>query len=92
MLQIMAEPQSEDEGILREWAPLSRFLREVPLTVRKGLFFENVTLTCIDALPEYLAVGTNIGVVYWYHRETHSLQRLRPEVKKVTNIPLNDFY
>ncbi|XP_054283631.1 uncharacterized protein LOC129000695 [Macrosteles quadrilineatus] len=86
----MAEPRCEDEGILREWAPLSRLLREVPLTVRRGLYFENVSLTCVDALPEYLAVGTNIGVVYWYNRENHNLQRLRPEKNtfKITCVKL----
>lgn len=76
----MAVPCNEDDGILQEWAPLSGLLREVPLSVRQGLFLETVNLTCLDALPEYLAVGTNIGVVYWYHRETHNMQRLRPEV------------
>lgn len=75
----MSEPRSEDDGVLREWAPLSGLLREVPLTVRRGLFLENVTLTCVDAIPEYIAVGTNIGVVYWYNRESHNVQRLRPE-------------
>ncbi|KAG8310264.1 WD40 repeats containing protein [Homalodisca vitripennis] len=84
----MAAPQSEDDGILREWAPLSGFLKEVPLTVRRGLFLETVALTCIDVVPEYLAVGTNIGVVYWYNRETHEMQRLRPEktTHKITSV------
>lgn len=76
----MSEPRSEDDGVLREWAPLSGLLGEVPLTVRRGLFLENVALTCVDAIQEYIAVGTNIGVVYWYHRESHNIQRLRPEV------------
>uniref|UniRef100_A0A1B6D2Y9 Tectonin beta-propeller repeat-containing protein 2 n=1 Tax=Clastoptera arizonana TaxID=38151 RepID=A0A1B6D2Y9_9HEMI len=75
----MSEPWSEDDGILREWAPLSRLLLEIPHTARRGIFLENVSLTCVDIIPEYIAVGTNIGVVYWYHRETHNLERLRPE-------------
>lgn len=77
----MAEPKSEDDGVLREWGLLTGLLREIPLTVRKGLFLESVTLTCVDAVPEYIAVGTNIGVVYWYDRKTHNMQRLRPEVR-----------
>lgn len=77
----MAEPKSEDDGVLREWSSLSGLLREIPLTVRRGLFLESVTLTCVDAVPEHLAVGTNIGVVYWYDRKTHNMQRLRPEVR-----------
>lgn len=82
----MSEPWSEDDGILREWAPLSGLLREIPLTVRRGLFLENVSLTCVDAVSEYIAVGTNIGVVYWYHRESHNIQRLRPEVSLIYNL------
>lgn len=76
----MAEPKSEDDGILREWTPLSKFLQQVPVTVRRGLFLDTMILTCIDAVPEYLVVGTNIGTIYWYHRETHNIQRLYPEV------------
>ncbi|XP_075212904.1 tectonin beta-propeller repeat-containing protein 2 isoform X2 [Lycorma delicatula] len=80
----MSEPRSEDDGELREWAPLSGFLKEVPLQARKGLFLENVALTCIDCVQDYLAVGTSIGVVYWYNRETSSVERLRPEKGNVS--------
>lgn len=77
----MSEPRSEDDGELREWAPLSGLLKELPIQARKGIFLENVALTCIDCVQDYLAVGTSIGVVYWYNRETNYVERLRPEVR-----------
>lgn len=76
----MAAPQSEDNGILRQWTPLCGLSQQIPVTVRRGLFLDNVVLTSIDAVPEYLVVGTNVGAVYWYNRETHSIQKLYPEV------------
>ncbi|RZF33180.1 hypothetical protein LSTR_LSTR004866 [Laodelphax striatellus] len=75
----MSEPCSEDDGDLREWAPLSPFLKEIPIQTRRGLFLENVILTCIDCTQDHFAVGTNIGVVYWYNRVTNEVQRLRPQ-------------
>ncbi|XP_039278777.1 tectonin beta-propeller repeat-containing protein 2 [Nilaparvata lugens] len=75
----MSEPCSEDDGDLREWAPLSAFLKEIPIQTRKGLFLENVVLTCIDCIQDHFAVGTNIGVVYWYNRVSNEVQRLRPQ-------------
>lgn len=84
----MTDTMSEGIRELKEWTSSSKLLREIPLTVRRGLFLETVNLTCVDAVSEYIAVGTNLGVVYWYNRETHNMQRLRPEV---INIMFNLF-
>ncbi|XP_063216137.1 tectonin beta-propeller repeat-containing protein 2 isoform X2 [Bacillus rossius redtenbacheri] len=67
------------EGLLREWAPLTNFLQQVPLRAQRGLFTYELNLTCVDCLPEFLVVGTNLGLVYWYNRTTCDLQRLRCE-------------
>lgn len=63
---------------LREWEPLTDLLNKLP-TKTQRIFSQDVKLTCIDALPEFLALGTNVGIVYWYDRKGKTLQRLRCE-------------
>nr|CAD7419960.1 unnamed protein product [Timema poppensis] len=75
----MADPCVEDEGMLREWAPLTDLLGQIPIKAQRGLFTQELNLTCVDALPEFLVVGTNMGLVYWYNRKAGDLQRLRFE-------------
>ncbi len=76
----MVDPVSEDDGILREWAPLSSLLLQIPPKAQRGLFTGDLNFTCIAAIPDYLVIGTNHGLVYWYNRLTNELQRLRCEV------------
>lgn len=73
---------SAPEGCLREWAPLSELFNRLPSKSPVGLFFQDVKLTCVDVLPEFIALGTNLGIVYWYDRKNKNLQRLRCEVSK----------
>lgn len=68
-------------SVLREWAPLSDLFSRLPSRAKHGLFYQDVKLTCVDVLPEFLALGTNLGIVYWYDRKKKDLQRLRCEVK-----------
>lgn len=76
----MTSPMCEDGGLLREWAPLNKLLQQIPLKAQNGLFTQDVNFTCIDVVTEFIAVGTNHGLVYWYGREKGDLQRLRCEV------------
>ncbi|XP_011139207.1 WD repeat-containing protein CG11141 [Harpegnathos saltator] len=75
----MATPMCEDVGPLREWAPLSALLQQIPARIQTGIFTQDVSFTCIAALTEFIAIGTNRGLVYWYNREKQDLQRLRCE-------------
>ncbi|KAL1124454.1 hypothetical protein AAG570_001080 [Ranatra chinensis] len=75
----MTTPQLEEDGILREWAPLSRLLQQIPLKTRRGLFMEDVKLTCVDAVSECIAVGASPGIIYWYNRSSHAVVQLTPE-------------
>ncbi|KAK2586004.1 hypothetical protein KPH14_010574 [Odynerus spinipes] len=73
----MTTPMCEDGGPLREWAPLTALLQQIPAKIQNGLFTYDVSFTCIDAVPEFIAIGTNYGLIYWYNREKQDLQRLR---------------
>lgn len=66
--------------LLREWAPLSDLFNILPSKVQNGIFPQDVKITCIDALEDFLVLGTNVGIVYWYDRKKKTLQRLRCEV------------
>ncbi|CAK9804582.1 WD repeat-containing protein CG11141 [Anthophora quadrimaculata] len=75
----MTTPMCEDGGPLREWAPLTMLLQQIPAKIQNGLFTHNINFTCIDVVPEFIAIGTNHGLVYWFDREKQDLQRLRCE-------------
>lgn len=79
----MTSPMCEDGGTLREWAPLAMLLQQIPAKIQTGLFTHNINFTCIDAVPEFIAIGTNYGLVYWFDREKQDLQRLRCEVSYI---------
>jgi len=86
---IMTTPMCEDGGPLREWAPLAVLLQQIPAKIQNGIFTQDISFTCIDALTEFIAIGTNHGLVYWYNREKQDLQRLRCEVlEKFQKLPL----
>lgn len=78
----------EDGGPLREWAPLAVLLQQIPAKIQNGIFMQDISFTCIDALTEFIAIGTNHGLVYWYNREKQDLQRLRCENvnSKITSV------
>ncbi|KAL6265330.1 hypothetical protein P5V15_002131 [Pogonomyrmex californicus] len=84
----MTTPMCEDGGPLREWAPLAVLLQQIPAKIQNGIFTQDISFTCIDALTEFIAIGTNHGLVYWYNREKQDLQRLRCEniSSKITSI------
>ncbi|CAH2268294.1 WD repeat-containing protein CG11141 [Pararge aegeria] len=68
-----------EEGFVREWTPCSHILNLIPPRIQTGLFSNELCLTCVDAVSEYIALGTNVGLVYWYDRKKGNIQRLRCE-------------
>lgn len=69
-----------EEGFIREWMPCSHILNLIPPRIQTGIFSSELCLTCVDAVSEYIALGTNVGLVYWYDRKKGNIQRLRCEV------------
>lgn len=67
------------ELCLREWAPLTEILELIPVA-RRGFFPANLNITCIDAIEDYLALGSDAGIVFWYNRRSGEMQKLKGEV------------
>lgn len=69
-----------DVESLREWAPLTDLLEKVPARIQKGIFSQNLNITSVAAVPEFIALGTDAGIVFWYNRASGEIQKLRNEV------------
>lgn len=67
---------------LREWSPLTDLLSKIPTRIQKTFFYQDVNITCIDVLPNFIALGSDVGIVFWYNRSTGDVQKLRSEVNK----------
>lgn len=77
--------ESDDFNLrnLREWQPIDNVFHKIPPKIQKGFFFQELHITCIDALPEYLALGSNVGIIFWYNRHNGNVQKLRTEVSSI---------
>lgn len=73
---------------LREWQPINDVFEKIPPKIQKGFFFQELNITCIDALPEYLVLGSDVGIIFWYNRQNGNVQKLRTEVKLRHSIQL----
>ncbi|XP_034479003.1 WD repeat-containing protein CG11141 [Drosophila innubila] len=67
------------EMCLREWAPLTEMMELIP-AARRGFFPSNLNITCVDAIEDFLALGSDAGIVFWYNRRSGEMQKLKAEV------------
>ncbi|XP_062137447.1 WD repeat-containing protein CG11141 [Drosophila sulfurigaster albostrigata] len=67
------------EMCLREWAPLTEVMELIP-AARRGFFPSNLNITCVDAIEDFLALGSDAGIVFWYNRRSGEMQKLKAEV------------
>ncbi|EDW74602.1 uncharacterized protein Dwil_GK22008 [Drosophila willistoni] len=65
---------------IREWAPLSDIIDLIPARQQRGFFPSNLNITCMDGTDNYLALGSDGGIVFWYNRQTGDMQKLKTEV------------
>ncbi|KAH8271505.1 hypothetical protein KR018_002196 [Drosophila ironensis] len=65
---------------IREWAPLTELFDRIPARLQRGFFPADLNLTCVDACEEFLAVGSDAGIVFWHNRRTGEMQKLKAEV------------
>lgn len=74
----VADSLLHQNPILKEHEPLTTLLGLIPAKAQKGMFSEcELQLTCIAANGDYLALGTNVGLVFMYNRKKRCLDRLR---------------
>ncbi|GFY52923.1 hypothetical protein TNIN_371451 [Trichonephila inaurata madagascariensis] len=72
---------SGDHPVLQEYPLQSQLLYLIPARAQKGLSTFDIEFTCIDTDGHYIAIGTNIGIVYVFDRITNNLKRLRNDHK-----------
>ncbi|XP_030559825.1 WD repeat-containing protein CG11141 [Drosophila novamexicana] len=70
---------NRNEFCLREWAPLTEVMELIP-AARRGFFPSNLNVTCVDAVEDFLALGSDAGIVFWYNRRSGEMQKLKAEV------------
>ncbi|XP_073846527.1 WD repeat-containing protein CG11141 [Musca autumnalis] len=70
---------SKELYAIREWAPLTDVFDRIPTKISRGLFPADLNITCIDGIEEFLALGSDAGIVFWYNRYTGQIQKLKSE-------------
>ncbi|XP_064621989.1 tectonin beta-propeller repeat-containing protein 2-like [Lineus longissimus] len=66
---------------LQEFAPLSYILNRIPTKAQKGFSTIKIELISIDVTKEYIALGSNIGLIFLFDRKKETLQRLNCDAK-----------
>lgn len=73
-------------SILQEYPLQSNFLELIPVRAQKGLSTFDLEFTCLDADGTYIAIGSNVGVVYLVNRQTDSLHKLKDNVSNMFDV------
>ena len=68
--------------ILQEFDALADIVKRIPHQAQKGLFRHDLDWTCLAISSEYIAIGTNIGLVFLYDRSKKTLERLQGPVSR----------
>lgn len=79
---------SDAEPVLKvpqEFCRLNSLLSQIPKKAQHGLLMQcDLILTCIDASESFIALGTNVGLIFLFNRKDMSMQRLKSEVSSTT--------
>uniref|UniRef100_A0A1I8PQD9 WD repeat-containing protein CG11141 n=1 Tax=Stomoxys calcitrans TaxID=35570 RepID=A0A1I8PQD9_STOCA len=71
---------SKELYAIREWAPLTDVFDRIPTRINRGLFPADLSITCVDVVDdEFIALGSDAGIVFWYNRYTGVIQKLKAE-------------
>ncbi|XP_061173817.1 tectonin beta-propeller repeat-containing protein 2-like isoform X2 [Saccostrea echinata] len=73
-----ATEECSKHSIPKEHRSLDYLLSQIPRRAQKG-FLSNcdLILKCVDVNPDYIALGTNVGVVYLFDRKKELIERLK---------------
>ncbi|XP_061392764.1 WD repeat-containing protein CG11141 [Musca vetustissima] len=70
---------SKELYTIREWAPLTDVFDRIPTRISRGLFPADLNITCVDAIEEFIALGSDAGIIFWYNRDSGQIQKLKSE-------------
>ncbi|XP_067682961.1 tectonin beta-propeller repeat-containing protein 2-like [Haliotis asinina] len=74
------EEKMDEMPIPREFEPLWGILSQIPKKAQRGLLMQcDLILTCVSVDESYIALGTNIGLIFLYDRKKHSMERLKTD-------------
>ncbi|XP_053331581.1 tectonin beta-propeller repeat-containing protein 2 [Spea bombifrons] len=74
----MAAPS---DVVFKEFCPLYSVLNAIPVKVQKGFRSILVYLTALDANSDYIAIGSSVGMLYLYCRDTNQMKKYNLEGK-----------
>lgn len=67
--------------IPKEQRSLDYLLSQIPRRAQKGLLTTcDLILKCVDANADYIALGTNVGVIYLFDRKKELIEKLKTHV------------
>lgn len=64
-----------DHPVYREWAPLSHLIEKIPPRFHQGFVSKELILTCVTISCDSIVLGSNAGVLFWFGRSNHSVNR-----------------
>ncbi|XP_021379917.1 tectonin beta-propeller repeat-containing protein 2-like isoform X1 [Mizuhopecten yessoensis] len=75
------ETIQEELPFLREHEPLVELLSQIPRKAQKGMLIQcDLVLTCIDANEDFIALGSNVGLVFVFDQKKRTVEhKLRTE-------------
>lgn len=62
---------------LHEYPLESNFLELIPARAQRGISIFDLEFTCLDVDGPYMAIGSNVGVVYLFNREKGCMRKLK---------------
>ncbi|KAK0046533.1 tectonin beta-propeller repeat-containing protein 2 [Biomphalaria pfeifferi] len=70
--------ESAAQDLLREHEKLDSLLCLIPRKAQHGILMScDLILTCIDANSHFIALGSNVGIIFLFDRKHHTIQKFK---------------
>lgn len=64
-----------DTPVFREWVPLHHLIEKIPPRFHQGFVSKDLVLTCVTVSCDSILLGSNAGVLFWFNRSNHNVNR-----------------
>lgn len=64
-----------DQPAYREWTPLSHLVEKIPPRFHQGFVSKELILTVVTISCDSVVLGSNAGVLFWFNRNNHNVNR-----------------